>query len=167
MRARWLRSHWVGVPILLLASVGAFQTAMMIVDRESPIRYEDAVALSDSVPQGGTIWIEYEVVRDRLCDITVRRHLTDAAGEVHVVPTYTVGFPRDLGRERYERQITVPESAAVGPARYDVTLRYACNVIHHALGWPIEVHAPPITFLISPGDFEQSRVRSRPASRRG
>lgn len=132
-----------------LAAFGSFNLAAMIVDDHPPIVYKLARAKAPTAVQGGTITVEFEVVRDRRCDMTVRRILVDSVGARHTIPTYTVGFPNDLGRERYEREITIPASAAVGPATYQVTLRYACNVIQQAFGWPIEVEAPPIEFEIT------------------
>ncbi len=36
-------------------------------DREPPIKYETATALATSVPQGGTIDVEFSVFRKRIC----------------------------------------------------------------------------------------------------
>jgi hypothetical protein len=46
------------------------------------------------------------------------------------------------------RSITIPDAAATGPAMYQVTVDYTCNIIHR-LGWPITVTSPPIHFQIT------------------
>lgn len=135
-----------GVCIGALAVVGSFSLARMIADREPPIVYYEARALDREVEQGGTITVEFTVERNRRCPIDVRRILTDAEGERHTIPTVTVGPASPLGIDVYERRVTVPPKVATGPAEYDVRLRYACNPIQEALGWPIEVEAPTIYF---------------------
>lgn len=146
-----MRRHaWRGFGIVLagLAAVGSYSLAKMIADRQPPIHYVDARALSPTAPQGGKLAVEFTVIRERHCDLEVRRTLTDSEGVRHTIPSYTVGFPNTLGREQYQREITVPTWAAVGPATYDVRLAYYCNPLHFAFGWPIEVGAPPIDFEI-------------------
>ncbi len=139
----------LGGAILALAFLGSFSIASQLFDREPPVRYERVRALSDTVPQGGTIEVEFSVFRLRLCEGTARRWLTDSTGTRHSIPQFTVG-PRPLaGLDTYRRTITIPEAAATGPASYQVEISYACNVVHR-LGWPIEVQSPPIGFLITP-----------------
>lgn len=129
---------------VLLASI--FNAA---IDRVPPIIYERVRALSDSVPQGGLIRVEFSVLRLRLCDGEVARWLIDSAGVKHSIPSFTIG-PRPLaGLDTYRRTITIPEAAALGQATYQVDLEYSCNLIHR-LGWPIEIHSPPIRFEITP-----------------
>lgn len=119
-------------------------------DRQAPIVYESVSAGSASVPQGGILDVRFTVFRLRICDAIAKRFLTDAQGEVHAIPSYTVG-PRPLaGLDEYRRTITIPAAAAVGPAFYQVELAYTCNVLHR-LGWPILVKSPPIRFEVTPG----------------
>lgn len=139
-----------GLAVIILAGIGSAAVAIMMTDRQPPIVYEQVQALADSVPQGGTIDVEFTVFRLRICDATARRFLTDAAGQRHAIPTFTVG-PRMLaGRDTYRRSITIPDATAVGVASYQVTIEYTCNVFHR-LGWPIEVISPPIRFDVTPG----------------
>jgi|GEM_PF-2649203 len=151
MPQRLLLNRWVGAPIVALAGVGAFYLGGTLVDSVPPVEYEHAEALAPEVAQGGTISVGFTVNRTRLCEtLPVRRILTDADGIQHVVPTFTVGFPNTIGRDSYVRQITVPESAAVGHAEYQVRLRYACNWWQRVSGFVIEVNSPPIGFRILP-----------------
>lgn len=119
------------------------------IDREPPIIYERVGALSSSIPQGGTIQVQFSVFRLRLCEVETRRWLIDSKGTKHSIPSFTVG-PRLLaGLDTYTRSITIPEAASVGQATYQVDLSFYCNPIHR-LGWPIEIHSPPIRFEITP-----------------
>lgn len=136
--------------VLALAGMGSFWLATMILDRDAPIHYKGASALSDSVPQGGSIDVEYSVFRSRVCAATALRYLTDAKGTKHAIPSWTVGLSPDPGPETYRRTITIPQVAAIGPASYVVTISYYCNIVHR-LGFPIVVATPPIAFGITPG----------------
>jgi hypothetical protein len=138
----------------IIASPFAVLLAWLVtsaLDRQPPIIYDHVAALSDSVPQGGTIEVEFSVFRLRVCDAVVKRWLIDARGEKHAIPSFTVG-PRPLaGLDTYRRSITVPDAAALGQASYVVDLAYSCNLIHR-LGWPILVSSPPIRFNIRPNE---------------
>lgn len=131
------------------AIYGAVSLGVMVADREPPISYQRAEALSASVPAGGSIDIEFEVSRERICPSTVKRWLVDAAGDRHSITNFTVGSNLKRGKEVYQRSITVPENAAVGPAYYEVKLEFACNIIQR-LGWPVKLDAPHIKFQILP-----------------
>lgn len=134
-----------------LAFFGGWSITGMIIDREPPITYEGARAMAASVPQGKSVDIEFKVFRTRICPVVAKRWLIDAAGERHSIPSYTVGMKFLAGRETYQRSITVPDAAAIGPAWYEVDLDYVCNVIHR-FGFPIHVISPPIGFNIVPAD---------------
>lgn len=145
-------SIWAkGVLVLIAAFAfyGAVSLGTMVADRQPPIVYLKAVALSDTVPQGGSIEIEFEVNRSRICSSNVKRWLVDAAQTRHSITSFTVGSNLKKGREVYQRTITIPENAAVGPAYYEVKLEFACNVIQR-LGWPLKLDAPHIKFEILP-----------------
>lgn len=120
-----------------------------IIDRQAPIVYEQVRALSDSVPQGGTIGVEFSVFRLRICDAEAKRWLTDSAGVKHSIPSYTVGPRRLAGLDTYRRTITIPDATALGQASYQVDIDFYCNPLHR-LGWPINVVSPPIRFDVTP-----------------
>lgn len=144
-------SRLVAIPVLVMAGVGSFYVGGSLVDYLPPVQYRHAAAVSSTVPQGGTIDVEFDVSRNRLCEIVnVRRMLIDSEGEQHVIPTFTVGFPSTIGRDTYVRKITIPESAALGHAEYQVRIRYACNWWHRVSGLTINVYAPAIGFKITP-----------------
>lgn len=144
MRVMW---RIVAGLVFGLAVVGSFNLALWVADREPPVEYEHAIALASQVPQGGAIEIEYSVFRKRICDVTAKRWLTDAMGERHSIPQYTVGLQLLAGRETYRRAISIPSIAAPGPARYEVSLDYICNPLQQIIG-PIRVVSPPIRFEI-------------------
>lgn len=136
-----------GMLTVVLAFFGSFMLASMILDRTAPIAYEGVRALAATVAPGGSLDVEFRVFRTRVCQASARRWVVDAAGARHAIPSYTVGVQQLAGRETYRRSITIPEAAAPGPAYYEVTIDYACNVIHQ-LGFPIRVRSPPVTFII-------------------
>ncbi|MCD7109692.1 hypothetical protein LRX75_11655 [Rhizobium sp. DKSPLA3] len=133
--------------IAAVTAVSSFNIAVMVVDREAPISYQDAHAVTPTVKRGGTIEVEYKVVRTRICPVVAKRWLYDAAGQRHSVPQYTVGADLTAGRETYRRSITIPSSAALGPARYEVVLDYTCNPLQKLVG-PTTVVSPPVEFEI-------------------
>lgn len=133
----------------MLAAFGSYSLVYMLLDRSPPITYQRAEALAPSVPAGGSIEVEFEVNRDRICPSTVKRWLVDAAGTRHSITNFTVGSNLKRGKEVYQRSITVPENAAIGPAYYEVKLEFACNIIQR-LGWPLKLNAPFIKFEILP-----------------
>ncbi|TCP87283.1 hypothetical protein C8J31_105145 [Rhizobium sp. PP-CC-2G-626] len=135
--------------IAAIVSVSSFNMAVMVVDREAPISYQGAHAVTPTVKRGGTIEVEYKVVRTRICPVVAKRWLYDSAGQRHSVPQYTVGADLTAGRETYRRSITIPSSAALGPARYEVVLDYTCNPLQNLLG-PTTVVSPPVNFVIVP-----------------
>lgn len=144
----------VGVLVFLLAILGSVNLGLWVADREPPIEYEAATALATSVPQGGTIDVEFSVFRKRICPLVAKRWLYDAVGERHSIPQYTTGLKLLAGRETYRRSITVPTAATPGPARYEVTLDYICNPLQNWIG-PIQVVSPPIKFTITPSEPPQ------------
>jgi len=147
------RTLWrfVGAVVFSLAILGSVNLGLWVVDREPPIEYESAVALSPTVPQGGALEIEFSVFRRRICPLVAKRWLYDAAGERHSIPQFTTGLRLLAGRETYKRSITVPTAATPGPARYEVTLDYICNPLQSLIG-PIHLVSPPIKFTITPSD---------------
>ncbi|WP_283195477.1 hypothetical protein [Rhizobium sp. AN80A] len=147
------RTLWrfVGAVVFSLAILGSVNLGLWVSDREPPIEYESAVALSPTVSQGGTLDIEFSVFRKRICPLVTKRWLYDAVGERHSIPQFTTGLRLLAGRETYRRSITVPTAATPGPARYEVTLDYICNPLQSWIG-PIHVVSPPIKFIIIPSD---------------
>jgi hypothetical protein len=147
------RAFWklVAGLVLALAGLGSFNLALWVSDRDPPIRYSGVRALAPTVEQGGTIGVEFDVFRERICPVTVRRWLYDSASTRHSIPSFTTGLELLAGREVYQRLITVPPGAATGHAQYQVVLDYACNPVHRLLNWPIIVHAPPVRFRIVEG----------------
>ena len=139
----------IAIFVCILAFFGSFMLVSMAIDRDPPILYESAKAIELDAHRGGTLDIEFKVFRSRICASDTRRYLVDSAGERHAIPSYTVGVQLLAGRETYQRSITIPAAAALGPAFYEVTLAYRCNVFHR-LFYPITVTSPPITFNILP-----------------
>lgn len=133
----------------LLAAFGSYSLVTMILDRTPPITYQRADSIASTVPQGGSIDVEFEVNRERICPSTVKRWLVDSAGTRHSITNFTVGSNLKRGKEVYQRAITVPETATIGPAYYEVKLEFACNIIQR-LGWPVRLDAPHIKFEIIP-----------------
>ncbi|WP_421362177.1 hypothetical protein [Agrobacterium rosae] len=145
-RALW---KFIGAIVFALAILGSVNLGVWVVDRDPPIIYEEAKALSPTVEQGGTLEIEFSVFRTRICPLVTKRWLQDSANERHSIPQFTTGLKLLAGRETYRRTITVPPAAAPGPAEYSVTLDYICNPLQKFIG-PIRVTSPAIKFGILP-----------------
>ncbi|QYA03896.1 hypothetical protein [Rhizobium sp. B21/90] len=126
---------------LALGFVGSYSIVSMAFDRQPPILYEEAKALSSSVPQGGSLDVEFKVFRTRICPVVAKRRLIDSQGSKHSIPSYTVGMQMLAGRETYMRSIVIPNNASIGPALYEVDLDFICNAIHQ-MGFPIRVVSP-------------------------
>lgn len=138
-----------GIAVLIAAFYGSYSFVSAVIDRDPPIAYEGARAVEETVQRGSAIDIEFKVFRKRICEQVVKRYLTDATGVRHAIPSYTVGLQMLAGRETYQRSITVPTAAAIGPASYQVVIDYACNPLQNLLG-TIRVSSPPISFIIVP-----------------
>lgn len=141
---------FLGGALYMLAALGVAYLGIAISDRMPPTIFESARALEASVPQGGSIDIEYQIYRWRMCTTYADRDIVDAQGKRHAINEFTRGLSQYVGRETYTRSITIPDNAAVGPARYEVRIRYYCNPIHR-LGFPILVQTPDVLFTITPG----------------
>ena len=144
----------LGGLVLALSFLGAYALVSTILDRTPPVIFAKAIALTPEVPQGGTLDVQYTIVRSDQCNATASRFITDSDGTIHVPSAYTVGL-RSLvdgtsaeGRETYTRSITVPLSASIGAASYDVRFQYWCN-LWQRLGLPIKVEAPTVSFLVT------------------
>lgn len=144
----WVKRVFAAI-VLFGSGSASFALVMALTDRDPPIYYEGARALEPSVESGGTIDVEFKVFRKRICDQEVKRYLTDSQGIKHAIPSYTVGLQMLAGRETYQRSITIPTAAAVGPASYQVIIDYQCNPMQ-AIFSGIRVVSPPITFDITP-----------------
>lgn len=138
-----------GIAVLIAAFYGSYSFVSAVIDREPPIAYEGARAVEESVQRGSSIDIEFKVFRKRICEQVVRRYLTDSMGIRHAIPSYTVGLQMLAGRETYQRSITIPTAASIGPASYQVVIDYACNPLQNLLG-TIRVSSPPISVVIVP-----------------
>ncbi|MER8754060.1 hypothetical protein NKH69_00050 [Mesorhizobium sp. M0976] len=146
----WLSSAIASPFAVLLAWL-----VITIIDREPPTVFEAAAVLTQEVPQGGVLDIQYTVIQNRICAASVERYVTDSEGIVHVPSTYTVGrrplidgYPPE-GRETYQRSITVPLATSLGRAHYEARFTYTCNILQK-LAFPIVVTAPTVYFDIVP-----------------
>ncbi|WP_174153366.1 hypothetical protein [Rhizobium skierniewicense] len=63
---------FVGIAIFALAGLGSINLGIWVVDRDPPIIYESAKALSPTVEQGGAIEIEFSVFRTRICPLVTK-----------------------------------------------------------------------------------------------
>jgi hypothetical protein len=119
------------------------------IDREPPIQYIEARALASEVEAGQTITILYDVERSRICRVMkVDRFITDKDGKDISIATYEVARTRP-GRERYDREITIPETVPPGPASYYIRIQYGCSWLQ-VLFRPLVVESPRVPFLVRP-----------------
>lgn len=74
-----------GVVIFLLAVLGSVNLGIWVTDREPPITFEGARALTETVAQGGSLDVEFSVFRERICPLVAKRWLYDSNGEQHSI----------------------------------------------------------------------------------
>lgn len=140
----------IGAILYVLSAVGVFAVGVSITDREPPIKYEGARAMSPMGFPGGVVEVEFTVFRSRICQSITQRWLVDSSGTRHSIPSFTIGLSMLAGRETYQRTIQIPVGATLGPAEYYVHLKYQCNLLHRVLSWNIEVESPHIRFEVIP-----------------
>ncbi|QWY83367.1 hypothetical protein [Rhizobium phage RHph_X3_2] len=146
--------HWrvAGVVVFLLAILGSFSLAAMLVDRQPPTQFLERKALNDKVPQGGVLSVHFKVRRDRLCRAEVFRWVIDSEHTKHAISSFTTALDSTLGEISDVREISLPPAVAVGPAVYYVEAEYYCNTLQWIFDWPIVVRSPDAHFEVVPGE---------------
>lgn len=144
---KWYTKGAAGVA-LAFAFVGAYTVTSIILDRDPPVVFDEGVALTPDVQQGGVLEVRFIGTRKRICPTAGSRVITDSDGAQHIPSSFTVGeWQFSKGREIYTGTITIPFAASVGKARFDLKFIYACNALHKL--FPIEVPSPPVYFNIT------------------
>lgn len=116
-------------------------------DRSNPITVANVHVLTPSVSAGGTLKIQYDVIRHRSCELTVNRFIIDATNVRFVLDdTHFVGlFP--LGAEQVVIPIDIPAKVSSGEAFYRSYASYICNPLQRL--WPITVPVGEVRFVVS------------------
>jgi hypothetical protein len=146
--------HWrvAGAIVFLLAVLGSFSLAAMLVDREPPTQFLERKALSDKVPQGGVLTVQFKLKRYRICRAEVFRWVIDSERTKHAISSFTTTSDSNLGEISDVREISLPPAVAVGPAVYYVEAEYYCNTLQWILDWPIVVRSPDARFEVVRGE---------------
>ncbi|ELT51100.1 hypothetical protein [Brucella intermedia] len=132
-----------------IAGYGIASVVLSVLDRDPPMIYVEAKAVEQKVEAGKALTVLLTVDRKRICrTLRVTRFVTDSTGMKHEVSATAIKRTRP-GIETYDREISVPESAAPGPADYYVRIEFACSwsqVVFH----PIVLESPRVKFTILP-----------------
>ncbi len=138
---------------ILTATAGIVAAAVlgyMASDREPPITVISATVSAFNVMPGGEIEWRIKFVQKKRCHIQTDRALYDALDVRYPLPTleYQSGVD-NLGEEQdIVLRFLVPNSMALGPARYEATTVYRCNILQNI--WPIYSPYNPVSFEVTP-----------------
>lgn len=137
--------------ILVIASVLIVGGALLswALDRRPPITILSAVVEDAEIEQGGILVVDYRLEQHRRCLGDLQRWIVDSRNVIHFIEIYAPA-PELAGINDFRVSIPIPFGAALGPARYQATLRYRCNPLQRMVGMSIEVDTPPVTFTILP-----------------
>lgn len=139
----------IGALIYMCALIGNFYLAVLIVDRNPPVRFISREAVQSSVPRGGVLQTHFSLERYRFCDAEIDRWVIDSTGEKHSISSYTAAIFPKLGLINDSREITLPPNVAVGPAEYIIDAKYYCNWIQILFNAPIIVKSPAVRFNVT------------------
>ena len=150
-----LRWRFLGLLVAVLAILGSFNLASMIMDRLPPVTFVERVPLVGEVPQGGILPVRIVVDRARLCRSVSSRWVVDSTLTKHSIATFTIGMSQALGRITDVIEITIPEAVAPGSAIYYVETDFYCNPLQSILNWPIRTRSPDVRFIVTPSEKMQ------------
>lgn len=148
----------VSVSLFFWATVAG----VMVADRAVPTTVLSSTVLTPEVAQGGLLRIDYQVYRLRTCRVLIERVIFDGEGNRVILPDVDFESAGPVGVDHYVSPTVVPLAAAVGKAKYRVTLSYYCNVIHR-LFWPIVDVRPDLEFYITPAKVKESSNERDPS----
>lgn len=118
-------------------------------DREDPTTLRSVEPITDRVAPGGILKLKHNVVRKRSCRVHLEQILFD--GENARFTTQDEDYnasPGRIGDEHFVIQVSVPNTATEGDARYRGIRSYYCNPLHYWFNWPIVVDTPDVKFEI-------------------
>lgn len=92
--------------------------------------------------------IEWEVIRNRTCPISVQRELIDSMGKIHRFESSFNPRIKIVGYHRWHSRLTIPAEFAWGTARYRSTISYYCGVLGSV--FPIVINSPEVEFRVIP-----------------
>lgn len=114
----------LGVVVGIILSIWAL-------DRDLPSQNVKSVILNPEVIAGGNVIQDIAVERVRICNITVTRLLYDSDGTRFLLPSLYIRYPGTIGSDKYNQEITIPNSVTKGPARLRVITEWMCNPVHY------------------------------------
>lgn len=117
----------------LLALVVVAPVTMWAMDTDAPTDLVSVEIMTPRVPPGGFFEAEFKVDRQRNdCDTMALRSIIDGKNVLHVIENVIVPTG-PLGPDTIRVRLKVPDSAAIGDARYRVTTYFTCNPLHKLL----------------------------------
>ena len=131
--------------------VGAGALGWMATDRDLPVDIVESRLTTPTVRPGENMERFIRFVQNRRCYLHSDRAIFDAKGVRHLLPPieFKAGNLGAVGVEqRYVIQIPIPHEIAFGPARFEASTVYRCNLLHWV--WPIYAPYTSIDFTVVP-----------------
>ncbi len=123
------------IAVSLIVVSGAL--GYMAVQRDPPIQVVKQSLLDVSVRPGENLERRVTLIQQKRCEIHSTRYIVDADSVRHELEPINYQF--GIGTLRKEQElvlrIPIPDDIALGPARFEMTTRYRCNLLHSV--WPI------------------------------
>lgn len=137
------------VELSLLATLLGYMWWAM--DRTYPIDILNSTAYPYVVHPGENLSVRYTVNRRKLCNTKVERRIQNgfAANET-IMPAIEFALVGKVGMDKFNLEVPLPETIAVGPAAYKSTVCYRCPYNAVQYFWPICRQLPPVHFTVTP-----------------
>lgn len=132
--------------VFLLSMLGLIAWAKWALDEPVPGPQATRKIITPKVQRGDFLVIGAARVANSNCSGWIYRQITDANDDL--VLTMTDFRPPTLQplAATSTRRLLIPTYAAIGPARYDVTIQWTCNLLQRA--FPVIETLPTLTFEI-------------------
>jgi len=122
--------------VLVLLGSGAALLGVWAGDRNPATENVLAEARPQEAYPGGILNIAYDFRRYRLCPRDTQRTIYDGRTVRFDLGTQSRPLSGPVGKDAYIQPVRVPETAALGPARYRVIILDYCNPLHRI--WPLK-----------------------------
>ena len=133
-----------GLSAALALSIGAL-VGLPATDNSPHSTFLEREVLTPEVAAGGVLQVRYLIDRRKSCESTNNSAVLDAANIIHNYAPNTQRGPVVVEERTAVR--TVPQGAAIGPAKYRMYGSYVCNWWQRMFG-PILVFYPDLPFTI-------------------
>lgn len=137
--------HIIGLFVALFVIV---PISWLMLDRRVPVTI-NVLHVDPIAKPGALLKVSWELsIHRRHCDGEVVRSIVDAAGVIHSYDVVSApSYRGETERAIFSREIMLPTSIAIGPARLIVGRIYWCNTIQK-YWWPISTPRREVHFIV-------------------